>query len=54
MGHIQGWCGVCHEGVGWGCYAGVGCVGCVMQGGGVGDEEIGWVMKGWIGLCKIS
>ena len=23
-------------------------------GGGVGDEEIGWVMKGWVGLCKIS
>ena len=22
--------------------------------GGVGDEEIGWVMKGWVGLCKIS
>ena len=84
VGHIQGWCGVCHEEVGWGCHAGVGCgvchegvgwgvscrcgVGCVMkewggvvlQGwgescrGGVGDEEIGWVMKGWIGLCIIS
>ena len=67
VGHIQGWCGVCHEEVGWGlsCRGGVGCVmkgwgGVVLQGwggscrGGVGDEEIGWVMKGWVGLCKIS
>ena len=35
-------------------------MGVVLQGwggscrGGVGDEEIGWVMKGWVGLCKIS
>ena len=29
-------------------------VGCVVScRGGVGDEEIGWVMKGWVGLCKI-
>ena len=26
VGHIQGWCGVGHEEVGWGCHAGVGCV----------------------------
>ena len=32
------------KGWGGGCLAGVG----------VGDEEIGWVMKGWVGLCKIS
>ena len=23
---MQVWGGVCHEGVGWGCHAGVGCV----------------------------
>ena len=35
--------------MGLSCRGGVG-----HAGGGVGDEEIGWVMKGWVGLCKIS
>ena len=39
VGHIQGWCGVCHEEVGW----------VVMQGWGV------WcVMKGWGGVCHVG
>ena len=37
--------------MGLSCRGGVWGVSCR---GGVGDEEIGWVMKGWIGLCKIS
>ena len=57
---MEGWFGVCHEGVGWGCHAGVGCVWCVMKGwggvgcvmkgwGGVGLQGWGWVMKRLVG-----
>ena len=42
VGHIQGWCGVGHEEVGWGCHAGVGCVVCHEGVGGVCHAGVGW------------